>query len=63
MDQNTKSKHFGYRDSVGVSHTVWFEDKDTFVAKLNLFNNLGIDKLAFWRLGKEDNRVWTALRN
>ena len=63
IDQKTKSKHFGYRDSSGVSHTVWFEDKDTFVAKLNLFNNLGIDKLAFWRLGKEDSRVWTTLRN
>lgn len=62
FDKNSQSKHFGYRDNNGVSHTVWFEDKDTIQAKLRLIDNLGLSKTAFWRLGGEDPRVWTTLR-
>src|SRR3989344_417084 len=62
LDSRSQSKHFGYRDSAGVNHTVWFEDKDTIQAKMNLFNNLGISNTAFWRLGSEDTRVWSILR-
>lgn len=57
-DNEAKSHFFGYRDGSSVSHTVWFEDKDSFQAKLDLFSNLGISNIALWRLGGEDLRVW-----
>lgn len=61
-DSRAKTNYFSYRDD-STSHTVWYEDNRSVSAKLNLFNNMGLNNTAFWRLGGEDPRVWTTLRN
>ena len=61
-DASAKTHCFSYIVG-GVNHTVWYEDDASFSAKLDLFNNMAIPNLAFWRLGGEDTRVWSSLRN
>ena len=61
-DSNAKTNHFSYRDG-NTSHTVWYEDNSSFSEKLKLYNNMGLENIAFWPLGGEDTRVWTTLNN
>ena len=61
-DSKSQSNHFTYKAG-GTTHNVWYEDNASFKAKLDLFKQLGTTNLAFWRLGHEDTRVWTTLRN
>ena len=61
-DSNSQSNHFTYKAG-SITHTVWYEDNASFKAKLDLFKHLGTTNLAFWRLGHEDTRVWTTVRN
>ena len=60
FDQISKTPHFSYREG-GVSHEVWYENVDSFKAKLNVLNNLGLSNLSFWPLGGEDTRIWKNL--
>jgi len=61
-DATTQANHFTY--TVGSNtHRVWYEDNASFTAKLTVFKGLGINSFAFWRLGREDSRVWTTLHN
>ncbi len=61
-DEKSKSHYFIYK-TAGATHTVWYEDADSFTAKLALFKELGIYNLEFWRLGHEDPNVWTKLQS
>lgn len=47
----------------GLSHTVWYSDRQSTAAKLALVDTYGISGLTFWRLGGEDPTVWDAVRN
>lgn len=57
-DALAASPHFSYtRD--GVSHVVWFENSRSFEAKLRLAQEFGIGGVSLWRLGREDQKIWT----
>ena len=60
-DASAKTRHFSYTVG-GVNHTVWYEDNVSFSAKLDLFTEISVPNVAFWRLGGEDPQVWTTLR-
>lgn len=58
FDQATLTPMFSYQDEQGNQHQVWFENKDSIVAKTRLAWQMGISGVALWRLGMEDPAVW-----
>jgi spore germination protein YaaH len=50
---------FMYKEPVDV--TVYFENRNSIMQKARAYFNLGINKLAFWRLGQEDSEIWKEL--
>ena len=61
--ENTAKSYFFTYDNGSTHHTVWYEENNSFKAKLLLFRNLGLSNFAFWRLGGEDSKIWSILRN
>lgn len=61
-DENAKSPYFKYEQN-GVSHQVWFEDKDSVAAKVDLADKAGFAGVTFWRLGEEDPAVWNLFKD
>lgn len=61
FDQPTQTPTFAYTDEQGGRHEVWFEDRQSILAKANLASRLGIKGLALWRIGLEDPAIWTML--
>lgn len=49
------AKHFDYKDTSGLQHHVWLEDKDDLTAKLNIVNNENLGGVAIWELSATDN--------
>ena len=60
-DEASKTPYFVYTKN-GKEHIIWFENSDSFEAKLFLKEKYGIPNLGFWRLGAEDLKVWEILR-
>lgn len=58
FDEASLTPMFAYEDEQGNKHEVWFEDKDSIVAKTKLAWQMGISGVALWRLGMEDPAVW-----
>lgn len=42
----------------GKSYTIWYEDRDSFKAKLEQVKKAGVLGYSVWVLGDEDPRVW-----
>ncbi|MCL5257557.1 MAG: glycosyl hydrolase family 18 protein [Chloroflexi bacterium] len=42
----------------GEQHEVWFENQDSFNAKLQVAKDMGLAGFGTWRLGHEDSSVW-----
>jgi len=62
FDQETKTPMFAYTDEQGNQHEVWFENRESLYAKIQLADQLGIKGVALWRLGMEDPAIWPMLR-
>lgn len=62
FDAETQTPMFAYTDAQGNRHEVWFENRASIQAKVNLAWQLGIGGIALWRMGLEDPAVWTMLR-
>lgn len=60
-DSEAGSHSFVYQ-AEGESHVVWFEDKSSFAAKLDLLGGLGATNYSLWRLGTEDPGIWPLVR-
>lgn len=58
LDPTSDAYHFGYVDSGGVSHEVWFGDASTVGRRMRLAQSRGFGGVGFWRLGREDQRLW-----
>lgn len=58
FDQATLTPMFSYQDEQGNQHEVWFENRDSIIAKIRLAWQMGISGVALWRLGMEDPAVW-----
>jgi spore germination protein YaaH len=50
-----------YTDDAGVPHTVWYPDANTTGDRVAIARERGLG-VGFWRLGQEDDRVWTDAR-
>jgi spore germination protein YaaH len=57
-DAAAASWTFGYRDAAGASHEVWFADASTTHIRMQLARDRGLGT-GFWRLGNEDQRMWS----
>jgi spore germination protein YaaH len=57
-DTTSDSYHFSYVDGNGVSHDVWFGDVATVRTRMQLAQSRGLGGVGFWRLGREDQRLW-----
>jgi hypothetical protein len=47
---------------VNVTVTVYFEDAYSLALRMEMYQNMGIDKIGFWRMGYEDAAVWNYLK-
>lgn len=55
-----KSPYFTYTKS-GVKHEVWYENRQSTAAKLELVDKYNLRGVAIWRLGYEDPGIWNVL--
>jgi cellulose synthase/poly-beta-1,6-N-acetylglucosamine synthase-like glycosyltransferase/peptidoglycan/xylan/chitin deacetylase (PgdA/CDA1 family)/spore germination protein YaaH len=61
FEEELENGHFSYKDSGDVTHDVWFQDA---LATWNQVMNLQhrkVSRIGLWRLGTEDETVWTFL--
>lgn len=61
-DNASKSPHFDYTDSDGISHQIWFENSESLKNKVALVNKYDIAGAAMWKLGEEDPSSWQILK-
>lgn len=61
-DQTTGNPYLRYSDSAG-QHIVWFLDSSTAYNEMNLALNSSTHNIALWRLGSEDQSVWSLLKD
>lgn len=59
-DEKAKSPFFTYEEK-GKTYEVWYEDKRSVAEKVDLAEKTGMGGIFFWRLGREDPRVWEHL--
>lgn len=59
FDSDTYNCHFSYRDGAGKNHTVYFVDAAGNFNTLRFSDDAGFAGTALWRLGSEDNRIWS----
>ncbi len=50
---------FSYTDAANVAHTVWYTDSSTEADRIGLARQSGLGGIGVWRLGREDQRLWT----
>jgi cellulose synthase/poly-beta-1,6-N-acetylglucosamine synthase-like glycosyltransferase/peptidoglycan/xylan/chitin deacetylase (PgdA/CDA1 family) len=59
LDPDSLNVHFAYDDEdAHVRHQVWFLDAVTVLNEMRAARALGIQTIALWRLGSEDNSLW-----
>lgn len=59
FDNSTYNNHYQYKDGDGVQHEVYFTDAATNFNTLRFADEYGTAGTALWRLGSEDERLWT----
>jgi spore germination protein YaaH len=57
FDATAHSWHFSYTEPNGTPHEVWYGDVSTVGARIRLARQRGLG-IGFWRLGREDQRIW-----
>jgi spore germination protein len=57
-DQPSGVSWFTYTDDSGVKHQVWFEDRDSAQAKLELVKKYQLSGVALWRMGVIPPDIW-----
>ncbi len=62
-DTASQAPWFGYTDSSGHRHTVWFENARSTRAKLSLARAAGIGGAYLWMYGNPDPATWSALHH
>ncbi|HAY3541756.1 TPA: polysaccharide deacetylase family protein [Elizabethkingia anophelis] len=59
FDKNTYNLRYDYKDQQGILHHVEFTDAVTNFNTLRFAAEYGLGGTALWRLGSEDNRLWS----
>lgn len=57
-DQESCSPYLRYKNESG-QHEVWFENKESVRKKIKLVKEYQLAGAVFWRLGLEDERIWS----
>jgi len=60
-DDGDQANRLRYKDDHGDDHEVWFENADSFEAKLRVITDNRLAGFATWRLGHEDPETWTVI--
>lgn len=60
-DPASQNPTFGYQDSDGYGHSVWFLNSATFLKQLKIIKSLGLGGVGLWRLGSEGRYLWEGL--
>jgi spore germination protein YaaH len=50
---------FSYTDGAGAHHDVWYTDATTETDRIKLAHTSGFGGSGVWRLGHEDQRLWS----
>ncbi|HWZ50036.1 MAG TPA: glycosyltransferase [Granulicella sp.] len=59
LDHDSLNAHFAYDDEdAHVRHQIWFLDGVTVLNQMRAARALGIQSIALWRLGSEDDSLW-----
>ncbi len=59
LDSDSLNAHFAYDDEdAKVRHQIWFLDAVTVLNQMRAARALGIQSIALWRLGSEDDSMW-----
>lgn len=58
LDPVTDNYSARYTDAAGVPREVWFPDAQTTARRVRLAKEAGLGGVGFWRLGREDQRIW-----
>jgi spore germination protein YaaH len=58
LDPLSDAWTFTYTDAAGIAHEVWYPDAATISRRVALARERGLG-IGFWRLGREDQRVWS----
>jgi cellulose synthase/poly-beta-1,6-N-acetylglucosamine synthase-like glycosyltransferase/peptidoglycan/xylan/chitin deacetylase (PgdA/CDA1 family)/spore germination protein YaaH len=60
LDYDSLNPHFEYIDEdKNQRHVVWFLDGASLLDELRAARGLGLQTFALWRLGEEDNSLWS----
>ena len=59
FDNDTYNNKYGYTDADSVKHRVYFTDAATNYNTIRFADEYGTAGTALWRLGSEDERLWT----
>jgi spore germination protein YaaH len=57
LDEASYSWHYRYTDAAGVGHDVWYGDRTTIAARMQVARDRGLG-FGVWRLGQEDPGIW-----
>ncbi len=58
LDPASDTYHATYTDAGGVTHDVWYPDGATIGRRIRIASTRGLGGVGFWRLGREDQRLW-----
>lgn len=58
-DEKSGAPYFSYEND-DSKHIVWYEDTKSIMEKINLVKEAGFGGVTFWRLGGEDQSIWTS---
>lgn len=59
FDNNSYNNHYSYKDADSVQHQVFFADAASDFNTIRFADEYGTAGTALWRLGSEDDRLWT----
>jgi hypothetical protein len=61
FERDAENARFGYSDGEQRVHEVWCQDALSAWNQTALLHELGLSRVALWRLGTEDETMWTFL--
>ena len=61
FEEGIENGHFGYIDGDEATHEVWFQDALATWNQVQELHRRGVTRVGLWRLGVEDDTVWSFL--
>lgn len=58
-DDESGEAHFIYENDEGIEYEAWYNDGESVGQKLTIAQKNGLGGVGFWKLGGEDQEVWT----